>query len=352
MPDPRVLFILKERPDAAIGVSNGLSNSIRFVVDMLTDEGIEAKSIEVPDYNHIHRQCVKFKPTHVVIEAIWTTPQKFVELHSLNPEIQWIVHGHSELPFLANEGIALDWIFRYVTLPHVSYAANSTASVRDIRNLIRAAHPDWGGQMIESKVLSLPNFYPAKMHFLKHKSADEFLDVACFGAIRPLKNQLIQAATAIELADFQRKTLRFHINGTRSEQGGENNKKNIRALFAHTRHQLVEHGWLSHKDFLDVMRQMDLGLQVSFSETFNIVAADMVVSGLPIVTSPEITWVSKWCQAEPTNSEDIFVKMMRATDWRLRDVLRVLNLRGLKAYCEQSKAEWLRYLRADREETT
>jgi hypothetical protein len=346
VPDPRVLFILKQRPGTFVaGLSNGLSNSVRFVADMLVGEGISAGSVEVPDYNHIHRHCLKNKPTHVVIEAIWATPQKFMELAQLNPGIKWIIRGHSEIPFLAGEGIAIDWICRYVNLQNVVYAANSPASCRDVRNLVRAAHPDWTREEAEAKVLYLPNFYPAKFQFTRRKPADEFLDVACFGAIRPLKNQLIQALTAVELADFLGKTLRFHINGTRTEQGGDNNLKNIRAVFAHTRHQLVEHGWLSHSEFLQTLSEMDLGMQVSFSETFNIVAADMVVSGLPIVTSPEIAWVSKWCQAEPTNSEDVFCKMLRATDWRLRDALRVLNLRGLKSYCEQSKAEWLRYLR-------
>lgn len=353
VPDPRVLFVLKQRPGyVGVGMSSGLANSVRFVVDMLRKEGIEAESIEVPDYNHIHRHCLRYRPTHAIIEAIWATPQKFVELAQLNPQIKWIVRGHSEIPFLANEGIAIDWIFRYVELPNVSYAANSLASVRDIRTLVQASHPSWTRAQVEEKVVSLPNFYPAQMRFLRRKASDEFLDVGCFGAIRPLKNQLIQAIAAIEFAEFQGKTLRFHINGTRTEQGGERVQKNIRALFVHTPHQLIEHGWLTHKEFLEVLRGMDVGMQVSFSETFNIVAADMIVSGLPIVTSPEITWVSKWCQAEPTNSEDIFLKLMRATDWRLRDVLRVLNLRGLKLYCEQSKAEWLRYLRADREETT
>lgn len=347
MSSPRVLFILKQRVNAAIGMSNGLSNSVRFVVDMLLDEGIDAGVVEVPDYNHIHRQCLKNKPTHVVIEAIWASPQKFIELQQLNPDIVWIIRGHSEIPFLANEGIAIDWIYRYVDMENVFYAANSPASVRDVRNLVRSAHPDWSLEKTEAKVLYLPNFYPTKLAFKRRKIANEFLDVACFGAIRPLKNQLIQAITAIELADFQGKTLRLHINATRSEQGGDNNLKNIRALFQHTKHQLVEHGWLSHKEFLDTMKQMDLGMQVSFSETFNIVAADMVVSGLPIVTSPEITWVSKWCQAESTNSEDIFAKMIRVTDWRLRDALRILNLRGLKTYCEKSKTTWLQYLNVE-----
>lgn len=341
LPNPRVLFVLKQRNGYE---SSGLSNSVRFVVDMLWADGIEAGSVEVVDNNSIHREVTRYKPTHVVIEALWVVPSKFEILQNLNPNVHWVVRTHSEIPFLAGEGIAIDWCCKCVEMPNVAVAANSAAAVRDMRRIVQAAHPGWSSEQIEAKVLDLPNFYPFHLRLPHGKKPDNFLDVACFGAIRPLKNQLLQAVAATEYAGFVGKTLRFHVNGTRCEQGGDNVQRNLRALFSNTDHQLVEHAWLNHKDFLDTLSEMDMGMQVSFSETFNIVAADMVVSGLPIVTSPEITWVTKWCQAEPTNSEDIVAKMMRANDWRLKMTLRVLNLRGLKHYCEHSKMRWREYL--------
>jgi glycosyltransferase involved in cell wall biosynthesis len=343
----RVLFILKKRPDGAPhGTSNGLSNSVKFVVDMLKEAGVEAELAFVVDNNCIHREVVRCKPTHVVIEALWVVPEKFEVLRQLCPGIKWIVRGHSAIPFMANEGIAIDWVLRYIAQDDVHYAANSADSVRDFRRLAKSANPKWSDKKVESKVLELTNFYPYKERNEEgKKKPDEFLDVACFGAVRPLKNQLMQAVAAIAAAERLGKTLRFHINGTRPEQGGDSSLRNIRALFIHTPHQLVEHNWYAWAEFKEVVKQMDLGLQVSFSETFNIVAADMIVSGLPIVVSPEIVWTSPQCQAEPTNSEDIIQKMLKAVDERTENALRTLNLRGLKRYCEASKAKWLQYLR-------
>jgi hypothetical protein len=60
------------------------------------------------------------------------------------------------------------------------------------------------------------------------KAEDQFLDVACFGAIRPLKNQLMQGVSAIRCAESIHKTLRFHINASRAEQKGDNVLKNLR----------------------------------------------------------------------------------------------------------------------------
>lgn len=340
MASPRILFILKQREAVTIpgvGLSNGLANSVRFIVEMLREEGIEAKHVEVFDNSFIHREVVAYKPDIVVIEALWVVPEKFYELQDACPTVKWIVRSHSEVPFLAVEGVAIDWIMRYTQIPGITFAANSPESYRDIRQMVEAARND------AEQVVYLPNFYPYHRQVPTTKVENEFLDVACFGAVRPLKNNLIQAVAALQTAEQLGKTLRFHIN-ERPEQGGNNVVKNLEALFRHTPHQLYCHGWMSHEEFKETLRGMDIGLQVSFSETFNIVAADMLVSGLPIVTSPEIPWTTRWCQAEPTNAEDINRKMMRAIDWRWKTALQILNLRGLKHYCETSKSEWLQYL--------
>src|SRR6516165_3286534 len=98
---PRILFILKHRGFGAYGcwnysdngghLSSGLYNSVRFVVDMLNDNDIEAKMVDVIDNNCIDREVTKFKPTHVIIEAFWVVPEKFDILRPLHPKVKWIV---------------------------------------------------------------------------------------------------------------------------------------------------------------------------------------------------------------------------------------------------------------------
>src|SRR5689334_13150548 len=100
----------------------------------------------------------------------------------------------------------------------------------------------------------------------------EIINIASFGSLRPFKNQLIQAVAAIVFAEQKDKILYFHINSTRMEQGGESVIKNIKALFEGTDHKLVEHGWLEQHHFLELVSRMDLGMQISFTESFNLVA--------------------------------------------------------------------------------
>ena len=352
--ETKILFILKCRenysefygdaPSYGNSFSSGLYNSARFVSQMLNENGIETKLVQVNDNNGIDREVSEFKPTHVVIEALWVVPEKFDILHKLHPTVQWIVRGHSEIPFLAQEGVALDWLCAYVQYQNVSIATNSEASVHDFRNIIKAANPDWTREEVKEKVLYLPNYYPYGEISKREKCPDEYLDVACFGAIRPLKNQLIQAVAAIEYADMIGKTLRFHINATRTEQKGENVLRNIRALFANTLHELVEHGWMHHKKFVKVLSKMDMSLCVSFTETFNIIAADSISVGVPVVGSKEIKFLSSWSQADPTDTEDIVLCMGRANDWRFRAALKILNQRGLRHFCTKSQGIWLDYL--------
>jgi len=45
---------------------------------------------------------------------------------------------------------------------------------------------------------------------------------------------------------------------------------------------------MDHSDFISIVKSMDIGMQVSLSESFNIVAADFVSNGIPLVGSPDI----------------------------------------------------------------
>jgi hypothetical protein len=86
---------------------------------------------------------------------------------------------------------------------------------------------------------------------------------------------------------------------------------------------------------------MDIGMQVSFSETFNIVAADMLVAGVPLVTSNEIPWASNLSVAEPTNLDSIVEKMSLATVVPRLNVWD--NRRKLKKYLRNSILLWTGY---------
>ena len=59
------------------------------------------------------------------------------------------------------------------------------------------------GTDLERKVGYTPNYYPTGYLETRPRKDDGYLDVCCFGAIRPLKNHLVQALAAVKLALFR-----------------------------------------------------------------------------------------------------------------------------------------------------
>lgn len=346
---PRILFICKNRDlpysnitdDSNVDYSeaycdkksSGLLNSVKFVAHMLTKNGVNCKIADVIDNNCIDREVSKYKPTHVIIEALWVVPEKFAILTKLHPNVHWIIRLHSEIPFLAGEGSAMGWIYDYGLYDNVSVACNSMRIAEDMHYLTN------------TKVGYLPNYYDVQS--VKHKVVNpieknkHILDIGCFGAIRPLKNQFVQAIAAMEFATQQKKKLRFHINASRIEGKGDAHLKNIRNLFDKNLHghELVEHEWMAHEAFVGLIGQMDMVLQVSFSETYNIVTADAVSQRVPVVVSDEITFVAPLFRADCTDTKDMVRKMTSA--YRFGKLGTLWNFLRLKKNAEDAKAEWL-----------
>ena len=149
---------------------------------------------------------------------------------------------------------------------------------------------------------------------------------------------------ALKFADIIGRALHFHINIGRVEMKGDPILHNLRGLFegiAENGHQLIIHTWAPHAEFIKIIKDIDIGVQVSFSETFNIVAADMVVTGVPIVVSSEIPWAREGI-ADPTDSHNIANIMEIA--WKNMNSNVKTNLKGLKTYVRTSKEYWIEFL--------
>ena len=351
MQDIRVQFILKRREDYSSELhgshntlSTGLFNSVSFLDDMLRDAGISSELCVVQDNNQIDREVTRFRPTHAVVEALWVVPAKFEVLTRLHPSVTWIVRLHSEMPFIANEGIAMDWLAEYVKYPQLIIGVNASRMLDETRSYLCSVH-GWDEETAHARVIYMPNYYPQDYVNRQVKRTQGVINIGCFGAVRPLKNHLLQAVAAVRYADSQNLKLRFHINGNRLEMKGEPVLNNLKGMFRHLGakgHELVLHDWRSRPEFLDLCAEMDVGMQVSFSETFNIVAADLVSVGVPVVPSREIPWASSWFAADPVDSQDIERKIKRAVTFSWLN--KMLHRGRLSCYTTATKNTWLAWL--------
>lgn len=351
MTNSRVLFVLKRRHDyngvkhSGNGMSTGLLNSAWYMYEMLKQNDVDTKLVVVKDNNDIDREVHQYKPTHVIIEALWVVPSKFTVLCKLHPNVTWIIRLHSDLPFLANEGVAMDWIGDYFAFKNVRVAANSPRMLEELRVYYKSKYPN-SRNRYKNHVIYLPNYYPQvyKRRYFNRKK--EHINVSCFGAVRPMKNHLLQAMAAIKFADFVGKKLKFHINVGRVEQRGDTVLNNLKALFQQVHrsgHQLIVHEWMPREKFIELCETMDISLQVSFSETFNIVLADSIAQGIPVVGSKEIPWLSRLYWSSPTDSDSVENKMIFTYLFPKLNV--AINQRNLYKYTQETKRIWLKYFK-------
>lgn len=353
MSETSVLFILKRKElpyddDSPVsvgdcqpehGLETGLFNSAKFVSDMLNGNGIVSNIVVVHDNNDIDREVTKHRPSVCIIEALWVVPEKFDILQKLHPNVKWVVRLHSALSFISNEGNAMNWVLQYLQHSNVFISCNDLRILDSIRALASVKF-HWGSVQLKNKVLYQPNFYPDAFEPVRpiNKSTPR-LDIGCFGAIRPLKNQLAQAVAAVQFAEAKGYGLNFHINGNRVEMKGAPVLHNLIGLFDHLPHaSLVLHDWQPHGDFRRLVGTMDMGLQVSYSETFNIVAADFVAEGVPLVTSDEIFWTTATAYADPNRVDSIVSKMNLVFTFPAANVIR--NQKKLRDFDSQSVEHW------------
>lgn len=148
----RILFVVKNKEDSAgHGTYNfgGLLLSASFTVNALNGiDGVDAKAVSVLDNSLIWKEVKDFYPDIVIIDGLWVIPDKFIELHNMFPNVKWVIRSHSKTAFLATEGIAIDWLYKYSDLydSNVWIAGNNKEFVHDL-------------DIIGISAIHLPNIY-------------------------------------------------------------------------------------------------------------------------------------------------------------------------------------------------
>jgi glycosyltransferase involved in cell wall biosynthesis len=273
------------------------------------------------------------RPTHVVISAPWLQTAEVVALAAEFPEVVFAVASHSNVGFLAAD-------------PHAIRILRETAAEHFVRhNLVVAGNSrkfvDWATGAWGVHVAYLPNLYDLSETFPRCDGgwSSGPLRIGLFGANRPLKNFLTAAAATVELAARLRVPTELHLSSGRDEGG------NTRALEELTERidnlRVVKAGWRSWPEFRRLVRHMHLVLQPSYTESFNVVTADAIAEGVPVVVSDAIDWAPSWWQARADEPRDV----ARVAEHLLRDPNAAHDGRAaLHEFVERGVASWTRFL--------
>lgn len=281
----------------------------------------------IDDMDQLKRYISTYKPKRVFIQAIWVRAESLKPLKDLFKHVEFYLHIHSHIPFLGVEGHAFTYMEGYISQGW-GIIFNNIHAYELFKHFPNAHY--------------LPNMYNAPMRPQTMFVEKDHINFGCFGSVRPMKNHLVQALAAIRYAESKNKQARFHVNYGRSEDGGEQVKKNLINLFRmHTKHQLIDVPWKTHSDFIDYMNtNIDISMQLSMSESFNLVAADSIAAGVPLIVSPEIDWVYPGCISYYSDVYDITRTMDKVIHHRFVEE----NRRHLAEFNHKAVETWKAFI--------
>jgi glycosyltransferase involved in cell wall biosynthesis len=280
----------------------GLNVAGFTTAEYLRSQGIHARAFAVRHNADVVRTIDKFnethkKPiTHVVISAPWLTLYDLKNLVSHFRDIKFVVLSHSNVGFLQADPGAVELFRKYAKL------------ARTHKNLVvggnNAPFVKWFKAAYAEKCILLPNLYLVERRRGKTWRRG-LLKIGALGAIRPEKNFMTAAAAAVAIKSALRVPIELHMS-----TGGDACKsptlpairEMVEGLPGVT---LVRHHWQYWDLFIKLIASMDLVIQVSYTESFNMITADAISAGVPAVVSPPIYWAPASWKANPDNAMDV-----------------------------------------------
>lgn len=283
----KVLLFYKDFTKVSTQFSHvGLGINALMIKEVLGKHRIDVDIHGVKDASEIEEIIAfsfkKQPPRYVILEAPWVDPKTIERWLTEFPNIHFIVRCHSQIDFLAVEPGAIWQLRKEIELqkkyPNFKLATNSK----------HLQH--WFDTVFNIDSLYLPNLYHRTKPVMPVGPDPDTLHIGSFGALRTGKNHTSSCAVAMIMAKELRKKLRFYVNVNRQEHG----PGVLEALKAMTNNvegvTLVEVPWKPWHDFKHVVADMDLCMQLSHTETFNITSADAVNELVPCLVSAAIEW--------------------------------------------------------------
>lgn len=343
MSDVRLALIFKDFAAWIRTSCVGLNVAGFTTAKVLREQGIDVSVFPVrhnvdvvnaiDKYNESHEKPL----THVCISAPWLTAWDLKALLEHFPTTQFVILSHSNVGFLQADPGGVDLLRHYLKLaethPNLRVGGNSFRFVE----WLRAAY----AEDAEHTIL-LPNLYPLDRICVK-PAWDGFspIKIGAFGAVRPEKNFMTAAAAAVLIHRHFGVPVEFHMSsGGEGDQGrtAPAIEQMVKDLPGFT---LVRHNWAFWDNFIHLVAEMDLLIQVSYTESFNMVTADGIGVGVPSVVSPAIYWCPDSWKADPDDATEVGhvgIKLLTHHHERRKGYI------ALQEHNRKSLAYWLDFL--------
>lgn len=277
--------------------SVGLHVGAVKTAEYLRAHGVQAKPVPVRHNVDLYHYLRQHFVSHCVIMAPWITPLDLGSLVEHFNRIRFVVKSHSNVAGLYGDYRGIGNLRNYADqtndYPNLQVAGNA------------APFAKWFTAAYEYDMLTLPDLYPIDAVSAKVRERGMTVKIGAFGALRPEKNLTTAAAAALLIAKPLRRQVQFHLNS-----GGERDGKGLMTTIDQMCQgipgfDVIKHKWMDWEKFFALVGRMDLLLQPSFTESFNIVTADGIAAQVPSVVSSAIRWAPKSWMAESDDANDV-----------------------------------------------
>jgi hypothetical protein len=296
------------------GISHiGLGVSAQKTAEYLNKRGYDAVVIPAKHNVDVVDAIRKYDFTHMVIMAPWLSGLDVDSMVRHFKKVKFAIISHSNIGFLQADPGALKLFRQYDLI------------AEEVDNLIVGGNSvtfsEWFASAYQTDTILLPNLYEVD-HVEGHPWSGTSLRIGAFGAIRPQKNVVTAAASAMLLARYFRIPIEFNVSTGREDGGGSVVLNAVRQMMFNVPGvELVERHWSDRRDFRRIIHEMDILFQVSYTESFNMVTADGIEEGVPSVTSDAITWVPEHWKAQSDNVFNIAAKAKRLLENRDKEII-------------------------------
>ncbi|MEO8125537.1 MAG: hypothetical protein ABJF23_03275 [Bryobacteraceae bacterium] len=274
--------------------------------------------------------------THVVISAPWIPSPEIQAMLGEFPNIRFAVNCHSNVGFLQADSSGVRLVREAMEIERATPNFHIAGNSRKFSNWVQRAY--------SVPCAWLPNIYYLDGHTNPHRPrfCGGTLRIGAFGATRPLKNFMSACGAALDIAQQLKADTEIWLSAGRTEGGGDTILRAAREMVRNLPNiRLVENGWQSWAQFRTTVAHMHLLLQPSYSESFNMVTADGVASGVPSVVSDAIDWAPhNWMAC----SDDV-LDIARVGRALLTDSLASSDgLQALQKHNQEGLAAWKEYI--------
>jgi hypothetical protein len=299
----------------------------------LNEHGFDTRVVAITRYQDIDTMVQEYKPTHIIISAPWVPPHYFTYVVTKHPSVHFVSVCHSNVGFLFADTNGVKNLRAYFDIQkyeNFHIAGNSKK------------FQTWVQKAYSVPCLYLPNLYHLSSYSEKKKSHEHVLKIGCFGATRPLKNLMTAAGVALEISTRLNRPVEFWISSGRTETGAWGVRQAVSALLDDTTVSIKENPWQPWTEFRKTVGEMDLLLQLSYTESFNMVTADGIAEGVPSVVSEAIDWVPKNWIANSDDCDEIAsvaIKLLK----KYQTIKKGRKM--LKKYVDNGVKEWKKFLK-------